>query len=194
MQWVSEPCELLGFSELCWPSLSCVGHPRTPASYDPSILGTAWGQHPAGGENPFPQVSACCSGLRGLRGTEMGSQQEGMGDLVTPSDLQDSQGPPAPHAPPHHVSSSLTLPQMLRHTPLCPLRVHGGWDQAPTGADSAPAPACPGSPLLAVARHPPGPGPSQASTGSQQGWVLRVARCIFSGVDSTRPRGLQTTG
>lgn len=121
MQWVSEPCELLGFSELCWPS-------KDTCLLRSQHLRDSLGGTPEGGENPFPQVSSCCSGLRSLRGTEMGSQQEGMGDLVTPSDLQDSRGPPAPHAPPHRVSSSLTLPQMLRHTPLCPLRVHGGWD------------------------------------------------------------------
>ena len=80
---------------------------------------------PLGRGQPLPQVSPCCSGLRGLRGTEMGS----LSPPVT-SRTAEAHLPPTPHptvtASPYH-----SLTQMLRHTSLCPLRLRQGWDQAP---------------------------------------------------------------
>lgn len=63
--------------------------PETPES-----LGTAWGGAPPREVEAPPSSLSCWGGLRGLRGPS----RRGEGALVTPSDLQDSLGPPAPHA------------------------------------------------------------------------------------------------
>ena len=91
--------------------------PETPES-----LGTAWGGAPPREVEAPPSSLPCWGGLRGLRGPS----RRGEGAFVTPSDLQDSLGSPAPHAwtaAPNTPSGARTHTR-TRPAPPCHSGVH----------------------------------------------------------------------